>query len=324
MATPQTTGVSAEWGLITIGRGSFASVSVLTGRPIAFKHVIVPAKEKKEELLKEFDTLRRIYDFCHEDSFFAVPRPFVFYDPDNPESFRGASKPSNICNRRRPSLPFIRQDDFELLRLETAAYAMDHVQPLPLKFAYLVRTLFYPEHAGDAPNPSLCRIYFGKVIQEVGRGGRPNRFFNSANFPLDVARYRRILENDVAGEYPSVEDIVFGMGEMLGLLHWRAGYDGRDIEFVLGGMAFSGVSFYIIDFNQVRNWKKTPEDVPTLVEAFFNNDPYYPRPVRGDSLYSQFKEGYLSACLSASPHAVQLADLFFLAIEAEQAKRVSR
>ena len=30
-----------------------------------------------------------------------------------------------------------------------------------------------------------------------------------------------------------------GMGEMLGRLHWLASYDGRDIEFVMGGAAFS-------------------------------------------------------------------------------------
>ncbi|KAI6101439.1 hypothetical protein EDD16DRAFT_1650482 [Pisolithus croceorrhizus] len=324
MAAPHTTDVNVDWRLLTIGRGSFASVSVLTGRPVAFKHVIVPAKEKKQELLKEFDTLRRIYDSCNGNSFFAIPRPFAFYDPDNPESFRTVNGFPRFDRRRGTVPPFITQNNFKLMHLETAAYAMDHVQPLPLEFAYLVRSLFYPEHAGDAPNPSLCRIYFGKVISEVGRGGRPNRFFNSANFPLDVARYRRILENSCAGEYPSVEDITFGMGEMLGRLHWCAGYDGRDIEFVLGGIAFSAISFYVIDFNQVRSWKKTSEDVPTLVEAFFTNDPYYPRPIRGDPLYAQFKGGYLSAYPTTSPLAIQLANDFLCAIEAEQAKRASR
>ncbi|KAI6029082.1 hypothetical protein BKA83DRAFT_4214215 [Pisolithus microcarpus] len=293
MAAPQTTDVNAEWKIITIGRGSFASISVLTGRPIAFKHVIIPAKEKIQELLREFETLCFIYETCNKDSFFAIPRPFAFYDPANRASFRA---------------------------LETAAYAMDHVQPLPLQFARLVRSLFYPKHMDKARDPSLCRIYFGKVISEVGRGGRPNLFLNSANFPLDVARYRKILENDRAGEYPSVEEIVYGMGEMLGRLHWLAGNDGRDIEFVLGGIAFSGVSFYVIDFNQVRSWEKTPKDVPMLVEAFFINDPYYPRPIPGNPLYAEFKRGYLSVFPTAFP----LANAFLHAIEVEQAKRADK
>ena len=44
--------------------------------------------------------------------------------------------------------------------------------------------------------------------------------------------------------------IMYGMGEMLGRLHWLGGYDGRDIEFV-DGFSFSGVSMNLIDFNQV-------------------------------------------------------------------------
>lgn len=223
MAASQTTDVNAEWKIITIGRGSFASISVLTGRPIAFKHVIMPSKEKIQELLREFETLCFIYETCNKDSFFAIPRPFAFYDPANRASFRAVNRPLGTHHRRGTIPPFIRQDDFKLMQLETAAYAMDHVQPLPLQFARLVRSLFYPENSGKARDPSLCRIYFGKVISEVGRGGRPNLFFNSANFPLDVARYRKILENDRAGGYPSVEEIVYGMGEMLGRLHWLAG-----------------------------------------------------------------------------------------------------
>ena len=111
--------------------------------------------------------------------------------------------------------------------------------------------MFYPPNMCNALGPTLCRLYFGKVIKELGPGGRPNRFFNSANFPLDVSRYRKLLE--VAGEgnsvYPSVEDIAYGMGEMLGRLHSRVGYDGYDVEFVMGGASFIGVAMYIIDFN---------------------------------------------------------------------------
>ena len=32
------------------------------------------------------------------------------------------------------------------------------------------------------------------------------------------------------------------MGEILGCLHWRAGNDGRDVEFVRGGASFSTMS----------------------------------------------------------------------------------
>src|SRR5882762_6344308 len=39
--------------------------------------------------------------------------------------------------------------------------------------------------------------------------------------------------------YPDVQDILFGMGEMLGHLHLRAGYDAPDVEFVMGGASFT-------------------------------------------------------------------------------------
>jgi len=91
-----------------------------------------------------------------------------------------------------------------LLELDTAAYAMA---------AKTICTLFYSPNMPDALDPTLCRLYFGKVIKELGPGGRPNHFFNS-KLPLDVSRYRKLLEVAVEGDcvYPSVEDIVYGMG----------------------------------------------------------------------------------------------------------------
>ena len=43
-------------------------------------------------------------------------------------------------------------------------------------------------------------------------------------------------------------------GDMvIAIIHqWHAGYDGRDIEFIMEGMSFSGVLMQVIDFNQVR------------------------------------------------------------------------
>jgi len=226
-------------------------VSILSGRPVAFKHVIV--RGRSVELKTEFEVIRSSYDFCDADSFFRIPRPLAFYDPHKSTSFLsvGGSPPSE--SRRRPLRSLVSEGDFKLLELDTAAYAMDQVLPIPLLTAKMIRTMFYPPNMRNALDPTLCRLYFGKVIKELGPGGRPNRFFNSANFPLDVSRYHKLLGVAVEGDcvYPSVEDIAYGMGEMLGPLHWRAGYDGRDVEFVMGGASFSGVAMYIIDFNQV-------------------------------------------------------------------------
>jgi hypothetical protein len=248
--TPTNVRHQSRMEAVPIGRGSFATVSILSGRPVAFKHVTV--QERSVELKTEFQVHRASYDFCGTDSFFGIPRPLAFYDPHRATSFLsvGGSPPSE--SRRRPHRSLVSEGDFKLLELDTTAYAMDQVLPIPLLTAKRIRTLFYPQNTPNASDPTLCRLYFGKVIMELGPGRRPNRFFNSANFLLDVSRHRKLLEVAVDGDcvYPSVEDIVYGMGEMLGHLHWRAGYDGRDVEFIMGGASFSGVAMYIIFFFQ--------------------------------------------------------------------------
>ena len=57
-------------------------------------------------------------------------------------------------------------------------------------------------------------------------------------------------------------------------------------------------------------------NVSELVDAFFSNDPYYPRPVLQDALYIVFKQAYMGACLAE--HRAGAA-AFLQAIEARQA-----
>ena len=211
--------INPDWKLVAIGRGSFAIVSILSGRPVAFKHVI--SSTRTPELKAEFEALCSIYDICNTDSFFALPRPLAYYDPQVSTSFVSAdSSPLNIA-RTRVRRHRVIEEDFRLLGLESAAYAM------------------------------------GKVIETAD--GRPRRFFNSANFSLDVSRYRKMMEALDTSDYPTVDDIAYGMAEFLGRLYWRGGYDGRDIEFIMGGASFSGVAMYVIDFNQVSRHPSTPK-----------------------------------------------------------------
>jgi len=313
--------INPEWKLVSIGRGSFATVSILSGRPVAFKHVIF--SDRTPELKAEFEALRCLYDVCNTDSFFAIPRPLAYYDPAVSTSFVSAHNPHSpriSKGRPRARRPLVTEDDFKALKLESAAYAMDQVLPLPLSTALIIRKLFYPPGQDMATVPSLCRLYFGKVIQMVGR---PSWFFNSSNFPLDVSRYSRMLETAHVDDYPTVDDIAWGMGEMLCRLHWCSGYDGRDVEFIMGGASFSGVAMNVIDFNQMRPWSRKKNDIYQLVEAFFSNDPYYPRPRPEDPLYQKFCLGYKELHLKKSKEAAELAEVFLRAIEAEQAKRDS-
>jgi len=309
--------INPEWRLVPIGRGSFATVSILSGRPVAFKHVIFSGRTP--ELKTEFETLRALYDFCNTDSFFAIPLPLAYYDPELSSSFVSPEGSPISKGRSRARRPLVTEDDFKALKLDGAAYAMDQVLPLPLSVALEIRRLFYPHGSGDAAVPSLCRLYFGKTLD-----ARPSRFFNSANFPLDVSRYLQLLDSHKGGDYPSLDEIATGMGEMLGRLHWRCGFDGRDIEFVMGGASFSGVVMNVIDFNQMRVWSREKDQIQLPIEAFFTNDPYYPRPRPNDHLYQMFCTGYMEAYPKEVKEAVELAGAFLRGIEAEQANRDSQ
>ncbi|KAF8513438.1 hypothetical protein BU17DRAFT_28489, partial [Hysterangium stoloniferum] len=254
-----------------IGRGSFTTISILAGCPVAFKHVLVlqRAPELKAEVLCSFDAYLP-YHFCNTKAFFSIPRPLAYYNPDVDPTFV-----SPIC------MPPGRSS---------------------------TRTRL----------PLLCQLYFCKII---ATSGRPNKFFNSANFPLDVARYTQVLSTVTSTTLPSVKKIATGMGEMLGRLHWWAGYDGHDIEFVMGGASFSGIEVYVINFNQLHSWLREKEDIKQLVDAFFINDPYYPRPRAIDPIYRHFRTGYINAYPQQSKEAVDIAEAFLLALEAEQAQR---
>ncbi|KAF2456025.1 hypothetical protein BDY21DRAFT_394269 [Lineolata rhizophorae] len=150
-----------------------------------------------------------------------------------------------------------------------------------------------------------------------------------------------------------VRHLATTMGAALAVMHSVAKLDARDVEFVLGGSSLgeraavsmndiaatakslassqlnarsdppgtastaltqSGMAFYLLDFNQCRHIGRDNTAVDTAVDAFFVNDPYYPRPpCRSDSstdgeydeerkLWDAFVDGYLGLC-SAMTHS---------------------
>ena len=73
----------------------------------------------------------------------------------------------------------------------------------------------------------------------------------------------------------------------------------------------------------MRTWKRNPNEIQQLVEAFYTNDPYYPRPNPGDPLYKEFSDGYLSAHPKEPRDAIVVGEAFLRAIENEQRRRIS-
>ncbi|RXW19474.1 hypothetical protein EST38_g6380 [Candolleomyces aberdarensis] len=269
-----------------IGAGSFATVYVLRGGPVAYK--VVARSAEGPTLRHEYLILERLYKECGEEQNFSIPRPFAFSDPDPSSTEDGSLSQTHLNPSGSVDYPIVTQALMDIF--ERATYAMDRVPAIPYDAGRLIASMYFPTGFKNFP-PALCRLYFGKTYRT---DGPTPRFINTTNFPLDEYRYNKLVE-----AYPD-----------------RLSLDARDIEFVLGGTGGSRFTYFVIDFNQVSTWTKGP-DVTPLVKAFFDNDPYYPRPNPEDDLYTSFKSAYYRSCPDSD---VGLANAFIEAIETEHGR----
>jgi hypothetical protein len=73
----------------------------------------------------------------------------------------------------------------------------------------------------------------------------------------------------------------------------------------------------------MRTWKRNPNEIQQLVDAFYTNDPYYSRPSPNVLLYKEFSNGYLSAHPKELRDAIDVGEAFLRAIENEQRRRIT-
>jgi hypothetical protein len=200
---------------------------------------------------------------------------------------------------------------------------MSRVYPLPSALQKKIIDLFCPAHLRNNPSiragkSNVARILLGRPISDPGRVA-PKRFFNAYNFPLTRDR-AELLGIDVANT--AVE-----MGRLLTQMHMKAKNDARDIEIVLGANVTNDFSkpreprIWVIDFNQVAPFNYTEGQIPCLVEAFFANEAYFPRPRPSDELYKLFSQAYIAECAKIENVALVLGRLFINALEREQLAR---
>ena len=244
-----------------IGAGSFATVFNSPGRAIATK--VAHQVDHAAQVEWEFTSLQAVLAETKNDPnmLFMLPRPLAFYDPQSqrllfPQSANFPPGRGTLGTRSVPrGAPPFTPDFFSNLP-QRPCYVMDRAAPLPPHVARRIREHFYPPRATDTsgggvqvsvPAPVICRLYFGKELL------RPSAFVNPVNFPLDAARYDLLRDRYENIDIPPKDEVAEGMGEMLAAIHWKAGFDARDIEFVMSGAPDScGLRFYVIDFNQVR------------------------------------------------------------------------
>jgi hypothetical protein len=96
------------------------------------------------------------------------------------------------------------------------------------------------------------------------------------------------------------------MGEMLGIINFRIGRDGRGIEYVLSGDPMNPLSqvptYSCLDFNQMRPHGGS---FAAIVSATAANDPYYPRP--SSPYWNNFAFAYISEAIACGHEASEIA-----------------
>lgn len=173
---------------------------------------------------------------------------------------------------------------------------------MPPPLAKRIRQLCFPDAFKHDVRPFLGRVYFGQ------RRASTSRFFNPLNFAITPA----CLE---ALGLPC-EGLAASMGTALARIHFVAAFDGRDVEFILGGALHHAnvePSFFVIDFNQMRRVPPGGGDavVQQLAEAVWTNDPYVPR--AESPFWPAFRAGYEAAAADAGALATAQAVLAALA-----------
>ncbi|KAH8679282.1 hypothetical protein BGZ61DRAFT_535690 [Ilyonectria robusta] len=197
-------------------------------------------------------------------------------------------------------------------RLRTNVVEMERILPLPKVIRKSLIRQFYPRPDGqDSIDPAvldeilsdpankdcLARPYLGQ-----SEGQYNGATFSLRNFPL----YLKDMEKLGLG----VKDMARCMGKAYAIMHWGAGADSDDAEFVLGSSVISDsessdiqhreTGLYLLDFGQcVSVDLAQPRHV--VYQAFKgamvtgDNQKFIPHYSRTPELFREFRQGYMES-----------------------------
>ncbi|CAI0650483.1 unnamed protein product, partial [Colletotrichum noveboracense] len=295
-----------------IGEGCCATIYALSPSSIAK----VAKPNKQNELWNDFGAHLSIYEAISAiPTATLVPKPAYYLHAQDVTAWRAAQakkipsrEPNDVlCAERIPPLPrIIRRSLVEVFcPKEQTAEVLENKK-------------------NDA---CLVRLYLGRR--------RPSSLhtqgtFSLRNFELTLDKMEQLGLDAM--------QFVAPIAEALAVVHWKAGSDGRDIEFVLGGpperrisaegfrvldsnvhtqrvttwrkagtvdevasLQQSTACVWLLDFNQCSRIKADAQGVQMAAAAYWDNDPYYPRPTKdGDNdstegkIWREFKRVYLT------------------------------
>jgi len=315
-----------------IGRGTCGKVFSITGTP---KVVKVPLNESQVKLLYNDACMHRLV----EEAFLATPSKYTkhlnlpkFEEWIASDATGFWTEYGDRFPEERPSFCLMSERIFPL--------------PNPLRKA-LVRSFALSAVKEsevlmlDTNKDCLVRIYLGRRMHHLVR--RDDTSFKLRNFELHVNEME-VLDLDL-------EHYSATMADALAIIHWKAGVDGDDVEFVLGSTPITkkaptaaemlktselvshrsgsdvlftkrSVGIWILDFNNCKQIRRDAGGVELLVRSFWHNDPYTPRPSADNpvdmELWKHFRERYLDTSREFLPKECwELPRLFLDKVEEE-------
>lgn len=196
---------------------------------------------------------------------------------------------------------------------------MDRILPLTKAVRRALITEFFPQPDGKPPSTStverildrlpnkhaLARTYFGKQSHIFNESESD---FSLRNFPLCLEAMERIGMD--------TRTMARMMGKAFAIMHWGAGIDGDDVEFVLGTYTVKGeepdsaltngniqyraLGYYVLDFGQC-SFVDLAGEVQDIYQAFKgamvtgDNLYFIPNCMRSPNLFRDFKGAYIEA-----------------------------
>ncbi|KAH7176496.1 hypothetical protein EDB81DRAFT_897786 [Dactylonectria macrodidyma] len=285
--------------IVQIGQGLQAAIFEQVGLPIVLKKETPGNESRPSNLQHEFQIHLNVHGaFERYDgtvgSNILVPRPFniIFTTQDEFWNDRLGKFPVNY-------------------RQKTNIVEMERILPLPKIIRQALICQFFPRPNQDTIDPTLLgdllnnpankhclvRPYLGQ-----SHGVYKADTFSLRNFPL----YLRDLE----ALRLDVKDFANCMGKAYAIMHWGAGADSDDVEFVLGSSVIEDngssdfhhrkTGIYLLDFGQCVSVDfAQPSHV--VYQAFKgamvtgDNQKFIPHYNRSPELFREFIEGYMEA-----------------------------
>ncbi|KXH45992.1 hypothetical protein CNYM01_03958 [Colletotrichum nymphaeae SA-01] len=269
---------------------------------------------KKQEMWADHVAHVKMWEASKTTKSYAIPRPAYIVQAEDLQAWK-------IAHRKEI------KSHSGFFFDPSAIMVSERILPLPRSIREALVSVFCPsDRKADASNnPAnkhcLIRIYLGRRRMNQ----RVENRFSLRNFELTLDKM------EILGVDP--QQYVRPLAEALAVMHWASQIDGADVEFVLGssperrisaqtldsidlggdiittwnmdeskssGINFlrRSVSIFLLDFNQCKRMPPSPKGIDDAVKAFWENDPYYPRPgyKKGTQewmLWEQFKSDYL-------------------------------